>query len=451
MRARYVIYIILTLVLTLWAGTNTCAQITPAINPMMQTDTAKKPLTPTQQQLKDKVLTTADDQLLVQLQHYTDSVENAPGPKYQASLLTCGPGPEIYEYYGHSAIRIVRTDSTDFDLTFNYGVFDFTSSNFILRFALGETDYICAVQETSSFISHYSRRQIYIDEQVLNLSQLEIQRLLNALMVNCQPENRVYRYNFFYDNCATRVRDMIENCLDGKVQYPDRPTERTLRDAVHFYSHYYEWSTFGQDLVIGQQADRPATGRDLEFAPLILEQDINLTVRYSQLGQPSPLVKEQHRLLDCPPLTVQTAFPLSPKVVIIILLLATIALGVFEYLNGRIYWKVDTTLLVLQGLAGCLVAFLFFFSTHPTVGSNWLVWIFNPLPLLGIYWQIRGARKQNYKAYHLVAALVIAAFLLATLFIPQRISIEAVLLALILLIRNMTNMMVWLKLQRKKA
>ena len=94
------------------------------------------------------------------------------GMRLQVSLLTCGPGPEIYEYYGHSAIRVVRTDTADFDLVFNYGVFDFNSGNFALRFALGHTDYICAMQQTIDFVEAYRRKGIYIDEQVLNVTQL---------------------------------------------------------------------------------------------------------------------------------------------------------------------------------------------------------------------------------------------------------------------------------------
>lgn len=449
MRARInkvkMVMVTALLLIAMMAG----AQIRQVATSAPQSDSTAK-LTATQQELKSRIFEQAGNAMAARELMRSDSIENADGAKFQASLLTCGPGPEIYEYYGHSAIRICRIDSAGLDLTFNYGVFDFTSDNFALRFALGETDYICAMQETSDFIEHYRRRGIYIDEQVLNMSQDEITRMLNSLTINCQPENRTYRYNFFFDNCATRVRDMIEHSLNGKIEYPQRPTTRTLRDAVHFYSSAYKWSTFGQDLLIGQRADQPATGTELQFAPLILQQDFNSAVRTSLTGMVSPIVKEQHRLLDLPPIAAQPAFPVTPLAIAIIMLAGAIGLGAWEYRKGRICWQADTALLALQGLAGCLVAFLFLFSTHPTVGSNWLIWVLNPLPLIGIYWQMRGARQQRYKDYHVVSAMVIAGFLLATLFIKQVLGTEIIILVLCLLIRNMTNMMVWLKLQRQK-
>ena len=372
------------------------------------------------------------------------------GMRLQVSLLTCGPGPEIYEYYGHSAIRVVRTDTADFDLVFNYGVFDFNSGNFALRFALGHTDYICAMQQTIDFVEAYRRKGIYIDEQVLNVTQLEASRILNALLINCQPENCVYRYSFFYDNCATRVRDMIERCLDGKLRYPVRPTERSLRSAVHYYSHDYRWATFGQDLLLGSEADQPATGRELQFAPLIMQQDFASTLVVDSTGIARIFAGETHRLLDLPPVEAKpSAF--SPQLVAVVLLLTVLLLGVWEWRKGRILWPVDTVLLVVQGLAGIIVSFLYFFSTHPTVDSNCLVWVLNPLPLVGLYWQIKGGRTCRYWYYHAVALVVLAVFLLSLPTVSQYVGFVAVLMLVALLLRSLTNVLVWLKNKRKTS
>ncbi len=369
--------------------------------------------------------------------------------RLRVSLITCGQGDEMYQYYGHTAIRILRTDTTGLDLTFNYGVFDFDSDFFVWRFLLGETDYLCVAQPTDDFIAGYRRNGRYVEEQVLNMTQKEARRLLDALMDNIKPENSSYRYNFFYDNCATRVRDIIERNLDGQLQYPERPVERTMRDAVHFFCRGSLWSIFGQDLLLGAEADVPASGRELEFAPLILQQDFDFTLITDQTHLVRTFVAGKHRLLDLPPVVHAKAFPLSPFTVALILLVAVLVLGWFEYRRGRIVWPVDTALLVLQGVAGLIVTFMFFFSVHPTVGSNWLVWILNPLPLLGIVWQGRGARRKRYVAYHGVAAVVTVLFLVLSPFLPQKFGAPIIILALVLLVRNVTNILTWLKVRTR--
>lgn len=433
---------------------------------------AGKHLTPQQQRLKDIIGQQAQSQMLKSAYSDRTLPTDSAAPRLIVSVLTCGPGNEIYEYYGHSAIRIQRTSGrsvnaegqnpnipartsqpyaamdSSFDVVFNYGVFDFNSGNFVLRFALGHTDYICAMEETDAFLEQYRRRGSYVDEQVLNLTQNEAGYLLQSLLVNAQPQNRVYRYNFFYDNCATRVRDKIEEAVNGTLKYPERPVSRTWRDAIHFYSHYYQWSTFAQDLVLGSDADEAATGRELEFAPLIMEQDFATTLIQARDGIIYPLVKNSHRLVDLPPLKRVIAFPLSPLCVSIILVAGALVLAVMEWRKRKIYWGIDTAIIVLQSVAGCIVAFLFFFSTHPAVGSNWLVWVFNPLPLLGLYWQINGARHHRYYAYHVVAAPILLTFLLALPWIPQHVDAAAILLVVFLLIRSLTSLCVWLRTKK---
>lgn len=131
------------------------------------------------------------------------------GPQSQVSILTCNPGKDVYSMYGHTAIRITDHDQ-NLDVVFNYGVFSFDSPNFLYRFAKGQTDYLMIGQKFSSFIPEYEEDKRSVYKQVLNLSPEGKNQLFQALVKNSLPENRMYRYNFFMDNCATRVRDMIE-------------------------------------------------------------------------------------------------------------------------------------------------------------------------------------------------------------------------------------------------
>lgn len=412
-------------------------------------------LTDKQRQLKEKLESTISSEMERRATTSRDASgsegndkTSAGGPKLQISLLTCGPGNEVYEYYGHSAIRVLRTDSAGLDLTFNYGVFSFNTSNFALKFAMGKTDYMCVGQPTADFIDSYRACGRYIDEQILNTTQTEAQKIYQALMENIKPENCTYRYNFLYDNCATRVRDIIEKNLNSKLQYPERPTERSFRDAIHFFCRNAQWSIFGQDLLLGSEADVPATGRELEFAPLILEQDMDQTIVMDQSFMVHNFVLKKQRILDPAPNAVTPGSPVSPSALATILLLAGIALAFWEIRNKRIVWMGDTALMLVQGVAGIIVTFVFFFSTHPTVGSNWLVWILNPLPFIGLYWQIKGARTRHYQQYHIVAAPIIALFLIFAKAMPQHFGVAIILLALLMLVRSVTNIVVWLKIRK---
>lgn len=414
---------------------------------------ADSALSDKQRQLLNNIQQAASAHIADNINTLRDTLANNQArPRLQISLLTCGPGKEVYEYYGHTAIRVVRTDSAALDITFNYGVFDFCSGNFALRFALGQTDYRCICEPTEYFLQSYRNSGRYVDEQIMNLTQPEANRLFDALQENVKPENCVYRYNFFFDNCATRARNIIEHSLMMQLQYPIRPTERSLRDAIHFYCRQHPWSALGQDLLLGSDADIPATGRDLQFVPLILAQDLDQTFVIGSNGMVHKLVTKTQRLVEVDPAkTAVTNNTPSPLAVATILAAAAIILSIWEIRKRRIVWAVDSVVLALLGLAGIVVIFVFLFSTHPTVNSNMQVWIFNPLPLVGLYWQIKGGRKRNYKLYHIVAAPITLAFLIATCYTSQKIDTAVLLLALFLLIRNITNLIVWTKNRKAKC
>ena len=126
----------------------------------------------------------------------------------KVSIITCSPGNEMYSVYGHSAIR-VNDPRLNYDVAFNYGIFDFSSPNFLYRFCAGQTDYLLGAYRFDTFLNEYQQDKRSVFEQELNLTAKEKQAVVDFLVWNAQPENRVYRYNFFFDNCATRVRDVI--------------------------------------------------------------------------------------------------------------------------------------------------------------------------------------------------------------------------------------------------
>ena len=192
------------------------------------------------------------------------------------SLLTCVAGEEIYTLFGHTAIRSENlTRKTD--VVYNYGVFDFSSGGFVLRFALGETDYRLDKSRTDYFNYAYYHYGRDIHQQVLNLTQAEKERLVALLEENYRPENRVYRYNFFYDNCSTRPRDKVEEAVEGTVDYGtdmNAPTEHTFRELIYRYSEGHPWSRLAMDLCLGSEADKPISRRTMQFVPFLLQADL---------------------------------------------------------------------------------------------------------------------------------------------------------------------------------
>ena len=167
----------------------------------------------------------------------------------EVSLLTCAPGTKIYALYGHTAIRYhdLRTGE---DLTFNYGVFNFNRPFFSLRFLFGLTDYELGVCPYKYFAEEYRQRGSQVTEQVINMTAQEKAAIYHALAVNYKDENKVYRYNCFYDNCTTRARDMIERNLDGKVKYINSEQEQSYRELLHQYTEKYPWAKFGVHLCL---------------------------------------------------------------------------------------------------------------------------------------------------------------------------------------------------------
>ncbi len=366
----------------------------------------------------------------------------------RVSLLTCSPGTEIYQYYGHTAL-LVRDSRLGCDIVFNYGLFDFKAPFFLWRFLLGHTDYMCGACSLEDFVRAYSQRGTGIREDVLDLTPEESSRLYGALKENCLPENAVYRYNFFYDNCATRVRDQIEKCLNGKLKYSLPVREVSLRDIVHEYSKEYKWSEFGQDLLLGMEADKPAKREFQEFAPMLLEEDLRTSVVEDSQGNVRPLVSQSRMMIPDERVVKQAGFPVSPLLSCLILLLVFVLVSVWDVYRKRPTWVFDAVVMLVHGLAGLLVAFMFFFSAHPTVGSNWQILLLNPLPLVFLYWVIRKERKNERSLYHAVGRIYFFLFICLTYIIPQYISSEVLILALCLLVRSMSNHIIYTYRLRK--
>lgn len=357
------------------------------------------------------------------------------------SLLTCAPGTEIYQLFGHTALRC-QLPSRGQDLVFNYGMFDFNTPNFVFRFVKGETDYQLGVTTFDRFVMQYARRGSEVYEQVLNLSLKEKQRLLDLLEENYLPQNRTYRYNYFYDNCTTRARDRIEECVDGRIIFPKGKEGLSYRDIVHQYTEGHEWDELGIDLCLGSEADKPIDGRQQMFAPFYLKEAVRRgaivegdTIRQLMMGE-AKIVRVRGAVAE-------KGFPLSPMTCALILLAVSCLMAAWQMRRGRVLWLWDIVLFGAQGLAGCIIAFLVFFSIHPTVGSNWLILLLNPIPLIYLPFMVWRAVKGRKDLFHAIHAVYLILFMIIMPFLPQEFHATIVPLALSLLVCSASHLYIY--------
>ena len=355
---------------------------------------------------------------------YLDSIE--------VSLLTCSPHEEIYSLYGHSALRWhdlhQEGPRAGEDLAFNWGIFNFDKPYFVARFVFGLTDYELGVIPYKAFCAYYEQWGSSVTEQVLNLTNEEKQKIKEALANNLLPENRIYRYNFFYDNCSTRPRDIVEKCINGKVEYAQR-TDYTpsYREMVGYCTRNHPWATFGNDILLGIKADWDTDLRQQEFLPGNLLYDFDRAQIYSD-GTYRQLVSERRMAVNPGVQIIEQDFPLTPIQCALILLAITIGISTFDWKRKKRSVWYDSILFLMQGLAGC-VLFVMLFSQHPTTSTNLQILLLNPLALGFIPAVIR---KKN-KTWPKVQTVMFILFLIGSFF--QHYAEGMLIVALCLLLR----------------
>ena len=294
---------------------------------------------------------------------------------FTVSLITCSPGPEVWANYGHTALR-VQDPANGIDVTFNYGLFSFDTPHFIWRFCTGQTDYCVGASDTGHFLQEYRHDNRQVTEQVLDLPEQDKLNLWNSLVENCRPENRFYRYNFFYDNCATRVRSMIERNSSAKVEYNWQSPYSNLREILNYYTTDYSWTGFGISMLLGPEADAPAGLRTQMFAPEIMQYAFD-----SATIDGHSLVSETRVLVPLKEKEPKSWVP-SPQLTVWVLAAVVAAATVCGGLRKKRLWGIDIALSFLLGLMGSVIFFLAAFSVHPATSPNWLLLWINPLPLV---------------------------------------------------------------------
>ncbi len=365
------------------------------------------------------------------------------------SLMTCSPGTELYSMFGHSAIRI-KNFTQNVDVVFNYGMFNYDADWFLWRFIIGETDYELGAENASEFLYRYRLKDIEIREQNLNFTKEQMSLIANLLVWNYLPENRIYRYNFLYDNCTTRARDIIEKALKESVDscfvtYQEDTKPTTYRNILHRYTLSSPWVTFGIDLLLGEEIDRDISTRKRMFIPAIYESKVDSATIHSANKVNQTLSRDKAIRLSRNADFVNKAFPITPQSIFWGMFFAALMLSYWDWQRHRISWKVDAYIIGIQGLIGIILLFMHVFSEHPAVDSNWLLVLFNPVALLMLKGICRARRTMTPNIINSIFGLWIFIFWISLPIIPQYINeaIHPIILTLVMRAVICERIMIW--------
>ena len=356
----------------------------------------------------------------------------------EVSLLTCSPGKEVYSMFGHTAIRIYDKNSGQ-DEVVNYGIFSFRKSFFMLRFTFGRTDYQVDVEPFADFCWQYAQEGRDVVEQNLNITNEDKLRIINAIGNNCLPQNCTYRYNFFYDNCTTRARNILINNIKGKVDYGNSAKfKTTYRRMVHQWNVDFPWTRFGEDLLLGVKADRTLDLNAKQFLPDSLMNDFSRASITTPDGRKTKLVDSTFTVVNSGAAIIDDASIISPRAIMIAVFMITAVLSLIELKTKRRMWIYDAVLFTVSGLAG-VILFAMIFSLHPTVSSNLQILCLNPLNLILVFKAVKREKSGRQYWYFKFLPICIVLFLIGAIF--QNYAEGMIFVALSLLIRCMMNVL----------
>jgi hypothetical protein len=353
------------------------------------------------------------------------------------SLITCEPGEALYAKFGHTAIRI--RDTKGLDLVYNYGIFDFKTEKFYWKFLRGHTDYLLGVYPTEHFLQEYSERNSGVWEQELNMTAIERRRLIELLNINYLPENRMYRYNFVYDNCATRPYDIISTAFNGVIVPGSEQAEVTFREMIVAYLTNNPWTEFGINLIFGMDADRKVRKQTSVFLPEYLRTSLQnsklislseglgekkVVNRINILVQPKP-ADEKNPVWFFHPFTIS----------LIWLIIGVILIFTQKNLDNIQHKIFDFILYLSTGLGGLLIFFFMFFSEHPLVGKSINILWLSPINIILAVLIWKRSPRKFFFFYNIIYLFLMLLYILVTIFLTNSIIIAFIPLQMLLFLR----------------
>jgi hypothetical protein len=326
-------------------------------------------------------------------------------PSAELSVITCGPGTEeLYASFGHSAFRVLDLENK-IDRVYNYGTFDFDTPNFYLKFAQGKLLYQLRAYNFGNFLRGYHRENRWVKGQVLDLKPSQVQEVFDFLEHNAKPENRSYKYDFFYDNCSTKLYDVLEQVLGDQIIFEsDFDNEGyTHRDLIELNMEHQPWGDFGIDLALGANIDRKASSKEYMFLPDYVFEAFTM-IKLNDGDQVKPIVKRTEEIL----LSFDAEFPKSGFTPIMLLSILSLIIIVFTYMDYKKKSRnriLDAAIFATTGMIGIMLLLLWFATDHSATVNNFnVLWAFAP-NLIFLFLMNKNARMSYFYVFTLLMLL----------------------------------------------
>jgi len=321
----------------------------------------------------------------------------------EISILTCDPGTQIYSLFGHSALRI-KNPKNSHDLVINWGLFEFSESQFQFGydFAKGRLKYFMGIQSMSNFMVEYRKAKRGVREQVLNLNNQEKYQIIQLLKENYKAENRKYRYEFFYANCSSRLRDVVKRVFKENIEFYQSPKSNkfTFRETIHQYLESFPWLKLGIDLVLGQKIDVLVNNENLMFLPLNVEQIFDQSFIQSKEGEKN-LIKSKNTLVQSYD---NKNKPNNIGIYSWLLLAITLFLIVFKFDKAIGVWS--SLNLFIIGLLGVFLVFMWIGTDHNATKMNFNLLWGSPFHFILIYCLVKESWT-SFTYWYLILSLIL--------------------------------------------
>jgi len=357
-------------------------------------------------------------------------------PQADIRVITVGPYQgELYSAFGHSGFRVYDREK-GIDDFYNYGVFNFNQPNFYLNFARGYLNYQLAVMDYARVRNFYIYQNRYIHEQILNLTQKQKQKLFDFLQWNAKPENMFYYYDYFYDNCATRIRDAVVKTFGDSVRFDGSyvETDYTIRDLTDIYLQQQPWGDLGIDICLGLPMDKKATPYMYMFLPDYVESGFDHAY-ILQGGKEHPIVQKTVAVYEPKPQN-SAASQLTPTYIFWFAAALFLIITFLGYKNHHHKKAIDIVLFNVIGLLGWLLLLLWVATDHKAAATNFnLLWAI-PFHFPIAFWLMKKESPRWLPLYFLTCSIVGVITLISWSWLPQDLHVSLIPVTLILTIRS---------------